>query len=83
MAASTKTVRPNTTNTITVNTSLATWVSAKLLELAVDVVLRGAKRGQVLECAGGLKLLDGRGAGLHVLGLLRRHDVGDALLDVL
>ncbi|MGZ4234126.1 MAG: hypothetical protein ACXVVQ_22245 [Solirubrobacteraceae bacterium] len=41
--------------------STATWrddLTPELLELAVDVVLAGAARGQILERVGGLELFD-------------------------
>jgi hypothetical protein len=61
-------------------------VRAELLELAVDVVLPGAERWQVLERARGLQLLDGGGARLHLFGLVgralhRQPDVGHLVSD--
>jgi hypothetical protein len=61
-------------------------VRGDLLELAVDVVLRRADRGDVVEGAGLLELVHRPGARLHVLGLvhgaLHRHaHVGHLLAD--
>src|SRR6201995_5705913 len=42
-------------------------LGVKLIELTVDVVLRGTERGQVLEGAGFLQLADGRGPRLHLV----------------
>ena len=56
---------------------LVSWIEASALfsgtqELLINVVLALAELREVVERAGGLQLLDGRGARLHLLGLVLR-----------